>query len=61
MKLDAGSLILAICLIVSLSATVVVAVVNGGPAIAGPGLGALTASLAGALIYRVKMVNGKAT
>lgn len=58
MKLDTGSLILAVCLIISLICTVVVAVVNGGPAIAGTGLGALTASLGGALVYRLKVMNG---
>ena len=61
MKLDAGSLILAVCLIVSLTATVIVGVVQGGPAIAGTGLGALTTGLGGALMYRLKTVNGKAT
>jgi hypothetical protein len=59
MRFDWSVIVLGVCLIASVTATVVVAVAEGGPAIAGTGLGALTAGLGGALAWRVKTMNGK--
>jgi len=58
MKVDWPVIALTICLVASVAATVVVVVLKGEGALVGTGLGVLTASLASALMWRVKAKNG---
>ena len=56
MKVDWSIIALTIGLVVSVAATVVVVITHGE--LAGTGLGALTATLASALVWRVRAKNG---
>jgi hypothetical protein len=59
MKYDWSIIWLGVALILAIVGDVLIVLENGSAELAATGLGALTTLLAGALVWRVKNINGK--